>query len=1591
MVRRGLVSKEKGLSVFGLWAVLLIAALFPAKLWAQSTPTVKVYGNITQNDKNLEGAIVTLYANGSQTSQNTTDHSGRYQFVLQLDMNYMLEFTKPGYITKRITFSTFGPSPERRKNPFDDFNFDVDIFPEVPGVNLDDILKQPIGKVVYDPNYNKVGNFNFDAIYTKQMQDVIAKLLAAKKAAEEQFRKLVQKADGEFGQKDYTNAKTDYTQALLMVPEDSHCKKQLAAIDKALKDADANASAAAQQKALQAKYDSIIKLADAAFKTPDYPTAKAQYNAALKVKSDQQYPRDQLAAIDKALANKADADKKAALAKAQQAKYDSLIKLGDAAFGTKNWAVAKTNYNAALQVKSDQQYPKDQLAAIDKAMAADADAAKKAAMAKALQAKYDSLIKLGDAAFNSKNYAVAKTDYTAALQVKSDQQYPKDQLAAIDKALAADADAAKKAAMAKALQAKYDSLIKIADGYFNSKKYPFAKTNYNLALQVKSTEQYPKDQLAAIDKAMAADADAAKKAAAEKALQARYDSTIKIADAAFGSKNWAVAKTNYNAALKIKPAEQYPKDQLAAIDKAIAAAADAAKKDALAKAQQAKYDSIIKIADAAFGTKDYKTAKTNYNGALKVKPDQQYPKDQLAAIDKALGAEADAAKQAALAKAQQAKYDSLIKIADAAFNSKNYSKAKTNYNGALQVKSDQQYPKDQLAAIDKAMAADADAAKKAAAEKALQARYDSLIKVADVAFKAKKYDNAKAGYNGALQIKPDQQYPKDQLAAIDKALGAEADATKQAALAKALQAKYDSIIKIADAAFKTKDYSAAKLNYNAALQVKDQQYPKDQIAAIDKALAALAEADKKNAAEKALQAKYDSIIKIADAAFNSKSYAVAKTNYNAALQVKSKEQYPKDQLAAIDKALAADADAAKKAAMEKALQAKYDSIIKIADASFNSKDYSNAKTGYNSALKVKPSEQYPKDQLAAIDKAIAAADADKKNAAQRALQAKYDSIIKIADAAFNSKDYSNAKTGYNSALKVKPSEQYPKDQLAAIDKAIAAAEADKKNAAQRALQAKYDSIIKIADAAFNSKDYNNAKTGYNSALKVKPSEQYPKDQLAAIDKALASAADAARLAALEKAKQAKYDSLIKIADAAFKAKTYSDAKTGYNAALQVKPSEQYPKDQLAAIDKALADQDAANKAAIEKAQKAKYDSLIRIADNAFKTKNYSGAKVIYNNALQVKSDEQYPKDQIAAIDKLLASAADAAKMAALEKAKQAKYDSIIKIADAAFNGKNYKKAKAGYNAALEVKSDQQYPKDQLAAIDKALADMANAEKNAALAKIMQARYDSIIKIADAAFNKQSYDKAKGGYNAALQVKPAEQYPKDQIAAIDKAIADAADAANKAAMAKAAQAKYDSLIKIADKAFAGKNYSSARSTYNAAIVVKGDQQYPKDQIAAIDKIIAQQAGNNDKYNQAMSTGNQSMLMRSYQKAVTAYTQALSFKPGDPTAKDRLAQAQEALNKQNAALGITTTTTTNPVKQPVDSVEGAAPDSIAKKYPQGTTEEHVDEPGCEVTRRIIVKGTRGWIYTRKTWNWGQTYYFKGDLPITEDTWARETGSQ
>ncbi|MCU0433514.1 MAG: hypothetical protein MUC87_08680 [Bacteroidia bacterium] len=909
----------------------------------------------------------------------------------------------------------------------------------------------------------------------------------------------------------------------------------------------------------------------------------------------------------------------------------------------------------------------------------------------------------------------------------------------------------------------------------------------------------------------------------ELARQARekerlYNEAIQRADKAFGINDFATAKTNYQQALAIKTNEQYPKDQIAECDKKMAGAAAAA-------AKEQEYKNLIAQADAKFAAKDWLGAKSVYQQASSLKPVEQYPKDRINLCDKNLA-------DAAMSAANDQKYKDLIAQADQKFGTSDWSGAKTLYQQASSLKQSEQYPKDQIAKCDKGIA---DAAAAAAKEK----QFQDLITQANLKFGAKEYAAAKTVYQQALAIKPGDDFATERIAQCDQFLADELAAAER-------EKQYKALIAQADAKFAAKDWNNAKAIYLQAQGQKPlEKYPKDQIALCEKNAADAA-------AELASQQKYKDIISQADLRFAAGDWSSAKALYQQALGLKASEQYPKDQIAICDKNI----DSAKAAAD---LESKYKAAIAKGDAAFAGKNYEQARASFVEAGGLKPAEQYPKDKIAAIDKILA----DK--AAADALSKQYNDLIVQADLKFGSKDWASARGLYEQASGLKTNEQYPKDRIKACDDNLA----KEKSAAER--DSKYKEAITTADAAFKVADYTAAKAAYAEASGLKPAEKYPKDQLAAIAK---MENDAANAAALDQ----KYKDAIAKADAAFNSSDYTGARAAYLQASSLKPAEQYPKDRMAECDKklgeakAIADRDTKYKAAIAK------------GDAAFATKNYNGARTAFAEASALKSDEQYPKDKITEIDRLLA---DAAALAEVER----KYNEFIKQADAKFTAKDWSGARSLYEQAAGVKPALQYPKDRMALCDASIAKELDATA-------LNKKYKEAIDKGDAAFKTSDYETAQSAYNEASGLKPAEKYPKDQLALIAKKLAELEKARNAESSYKNAIARGDSLFRLND-------YSNSRTAFVNAQTIKPAEAYPKTKIAEIDKILADQknAANADKrYTDAIARGDKALAAQDLATAKAAFTEASGLKPNEQYPKDKLAEIDRMLNDASVAAAL-----------------------------------------------------------------------------------------
>ena len=1087
--------------------------------------------------------------------------------------------------------------------------------------------------------------------------------------------------------------------------------------------------------------------------------------------------------------------------KEKQKEYDDAIKVADKAYANEKWEEAAAAYEKAQSILPIETYPSFQLAELET----------KLIKIRETNKKYDEAIAKADAAYASKDYETAIAEFKRASGYKPNESYPQDKISEVQGLLANQAKA----------EQTYLAAIERGDNALKVNDLESAKVAFTEATTAKPSESYPKNKLAEIN-------DIQNK---ENAKEEEYQAAITAGDEALKASKFEEAKAAYQKASGSKPIESYPKEQLAKIDGLIAAAVK----------KEQNYIAAIEMADNALASKKYKEAKTAYNEASGVKPNEEYPKNKIKEIDALLAKKEDTNKA----------YEDKISIADKALDNKEYESAKTAYSAASGLKPSEAYPAGKIKEIDGILAQKAK----------VEADYAASIAKADQALKEKKFQEAKTAYNAAIALKPDEQYPKDQLNSIETIV-----LKNQAA-----EEEYKTAIANGDEALGAKDYEKSKEFYNQAIALKaEESYPKDKIAEIEKTIAAAAEIEK----------TYQLAIKEGDAAFKEKEFEKAKTAFTNAASIKPKEAYPKDQLTAIDEKIAA----------AQQLESDYKAAIASGDDATEAKDYAAAKGFYEKALDIKSSESYPKTKITELESLIAA------NAKK---EEEYNAAIASGDQAFESKNWKEAKSNYQIALGIKE-DAYPKNKIASIEtklKAIA-----EKEAVAAKVEADYQAAVSEGDKAVNEKNYDAALTAFTRASELKAEENYPLEKITAIKQEQAKLAKAQaekeRLAALEK----EYSGLIEKADNAMKANKLESARKDYQAALALKSEEAYPKEKIEEINGQLAD---------EAQQDELYATAISSADALLAEKKLEEAKGKYGEALSIKSAEKYPKDKIGEIDKELAAITAEQEEIRLKQEKSAEKDaqftSIVDEADQLLAAKNYNEAKGKYEAALAVKKDG-YPVkkiEEIRAILLAKAGEAEAEAAAAEQAKIDAKYQGFVAEADALLKVRKYQEAKSKYEAALGVKEA-QYPRDQLSSIDEQIAALAAKEANAAVAKQdakKEAEYVVLITDADALFEQQRYKMAQAKYEDAIALKEDS-YPASQLAEIERLLneleardvkaAEQAKIDEKYKLVTQRAEEALTNDQFEDALNLFKEARSLKPNETYPPNKIDQLIDILN-------------------------------------------------------------------------------------------------
>ncbi|MBD79488.1 MAG: hypothetical protein CL840_11270 [Crocinitomicaceae bacterium] len=1406
-------------------------------------------------------------------------------------------------------------------------------------------------------------------------------------------------------------------------------------------------------------YQVSVNKGDALLRAKKFDEAIAAYTEAKTWGPSETYPDNQIALAKQEKKRAEDKAKEEVL----KEKYNAVIVKADAYFKSQKYAEAIAKYQEASSIKSDEVYPKDQIAEAKKLKAKKEDEAKKAEETARIEKEYTAAMSKGDAAMKSKDFDAAILAYESATKIKPSDPEPKSRKATAEKM---KADEAKKLEQ-EAQQKKYDDLIKTADGLLGSSQFDQAKAKYEEASKVLPHETYPKTKMK--------ECDDSKLAAAQAKLRAEYDALVKEADALVKSEQFDDAITKYEAAAKVLPHETHPKDMITQ--------AQALKKQKADNEQLANFEKVLKEAEALIAAEKFDEGIAKLGEAHNVMPHETKTKELIA--------EANRLKEQKAADAIKQDYESKIKEGEELMNAEKFDEAIIVFEGAKKV-----LPSDHRA---QSLIDQANSLKANKKQAALQIDFNAQIKAGEDFLKDDRFDEAIAAFEAAQRILPNDHKPAT--------LITQANDLRKAKENEIAKAEYDELLAAGDKQLEEGKFDEARGSYKGALAAyaEGQSTVDARLSKVDIKEKEKLDAEKAEAEQKAKQEQFDKLVAEANGLVSSKDYEGAKQKIAKALLLFPDNQAAKSKQSEIDGLIAqAEKEKQEQLAAEAAAaaQAKKESEVKDflsqAETKKSSGDLTGAKSLIASALAVIPNDPGATAAMKDIDVAIS--DYEKKLAEEKAAKeaaekaeaekkAKVDDLIKQGNVLLSSGSFAEAITKYDEALALDDNNSTALSKKGEAQKAKETKEqeqmaAEEREKAEKAKQDKINGLSAEAQSAESAENYDQAISKWKEVLAIDASSTSASNNITRLEdkkKEIAAALAAAdaeekrkqeeeakKLAALEaeksaQEKQAKVDGLIADANAAESAENYDGAIERWNQVIALDASnssassnitrlENKKKEVAAALaaadaeEKRRQEEEAKKLAALEaeksaQEKQAKIDALSAEAKSAESAKNYDEAIEKWNQVIALDASNSSASSSITRIKNKKKEAASAlAASQAAEKRKQeeeakkqanetkkAKIELLTTEAQQAESSGNINGAINKWKEILAIDASVTVASTNISRLegrkqkmeaDKLAAEEAQRKRDEEAAKQQSEKerrnlIASYLEIGDKILAEKQYQKAIENYEKAeeldgdnLQIKSKISRAKELKADEDKRIAQLE--------ASERQQEINVLLSEAKLLGIKRQYLESKEKYDQVLKYEPGNQRALDGLASIQKYIdelerknaAEEARQKErdeifrKVEAILDAGSDLYAGGQYKEALAKFKEGLEVDPLNHEVKASIRSTKQAIERQEqyriARLhnlprpkpkGFTTEKIDN-VAERKDKTKFQ--NELGKSYPEGVTEEKRKEKRKDITRRVVVTEGVGSEYFKVHHDWGGIYYFNDGKSIDSYKWQYETRS-
>lgn len=558
------------------------------------------------------------------------------------------------------------------------------------------------------------------------------------------------------------------------------------------------------------------------------------------------------------------------------------------------------------------------------------------------------------------------------------------------------------------------------------------------------------------------------------------------------------------------------------------------------QAQNAEsYESLMRSGNTKFAAKDYISAKTYYEMALKQKPKDTEAKKKL--DETLVKIQQDSERQEI--------FYSHLDAGDALNAQNKYEEALAQYEQALAI-----FPGD------KYVSAQADAIRAILQERHdKQEAYDTAIAQGNTLLEEENFDAAIMQFEIAKDIFPNDNLPKERIAE-----------------AKRLQSVYNEKVTRFNTLMDEANNLALRKNYDGAIQKLNQAleiFPND-----GQVMAKLQELQ----GSKATNDRYNAYIAEADRLYENKAYKEAKSQYQSALSVVAGDAYATEMISRLDPLIAqqdaeeaariaAEEEAARLAAEAEAVrlaaEAEAARLAAEAEAARIAAEEEAARLAAEEAARIAAEEEAARLAAEAEAARIAAEEeaarlaaeaeaarlaAEAAAAAEAERQARIQEMLGIANGLFDEEKLVEAKAKYQEVFTIDADNATATAKIAEIDGIFAriAAEA----------QQRYDEAMAAASRFMNDENYRDAIGQYNIALVAKPGDAEASAKLVEAERL-----DTQKTAAL----RAQYNTFIKEGDKQYNAKALDKAVENYTKAVDLGLGESYPVEMIDRINRLI--------------------------------------------------------------------------------------------------------------------------------------------------------------------------------------------------------------------------------------------------------------------------------------------------------------------------------------------------------------------------------------------------------------------------------------